>query len=99
MVEVNRGLLHRNRDKDIDRRDTSDKIICDCCGKNFYICHSKKIGRSINSYSYYICSTKKKKGKSEWDNDNLKLRKVDDFIDYICKDYCKKIRLSNKTKL
>lgn len=99
MAEVNRRLLHGNRGKHIDRRDTSNKLICDCCGKNFYICHSKKIGSSINSYPYYICSTKKKKGKSECDNDNVQLRKVDIFIDGLCKNYYKNIKLSNKAKL
>lgn len=99
MAEVNRRLLHGNSGKHIDRRDTSDKLICDCCGKNFYICHSKKIGSSINSYPYFICSTKKKKGKSECDNNNVQLRKVDDFINDLCKNYYKNIRLSNKAKL
>ena len=75
MAEVNRRLLHGNSGKHIDRRDTSDKLICNCCGKNFYICHSKKIGSGINNYPYYICSTKKKKGKNECDNDNVQLKK------------------------
>ena len=99
MAEVNRRLLHGNSGKHIDRRDTSDKLICDCCGKNFYICHSKKIGSSINSYPYFICSTKKKKGKNVCDNDNVQLRKVDAFIDDLCKNYYRNIRLSNKAKL
>lgn len=99
MAEVNRRLLHGNSGKHIDRRDTSDKLICSCCGKNFYICHSKKIGSSINSYPYFICSTKKKKGKSVCDNDNVQLKKVDAFIDDLCKNYYKNIRLSNKAKL
>lgn len=99
MAEVNRRLLHGNSGKHIDRRDTSDKLICSCCGKNFYICHSKKIGSSINSYPYFICSTKKKKGKNVCDNDNVQLRKVDAFIDDLCKNYYRNIRLSNKAKL
>ena len=99
MAEVNRRLLHGNSGKHIDRRDTSDKLICSCCGKNFYICHSKKIGSGINSYPYFICSTKKKKGKNECDNDNVQVRKVDAFIDSLCKNYYKNIRLSNKAKL
>ena len=99
MAEVNRRLLHGNSGKHINRRDTSDKLICDCCGKNFYICHSKKIGSSINSYPYFICSTKKKKGKNECDNDNVQLKKLDTFINDLCKNYYKNIRLSNKAKL
>ena len=99
MSEVNRRLLHGNSGKHINRRDTSDKLICNCCGKNFYICHSKKIGSGINSYPYYICSTKKKKGKNECDNDNVQLKKLDVFINELCKNYYKNIRLSNKVKL
>ena len=97
--QVNKRLLHQNTGGNIERRDTSDKLICNCCGKNFYICHSKKIGSGINSYPYYICSTKKKQGKNVCDNDNVQLKKVDAFINDLCKNYYKNIRLSNKAKL
>lgn len=92
-------LLHQNTGGTVERRDTSDKIICNCCGKNFYICHSKNIGSGINSYPYYICSTKKKQGKNVCDNDNIQVKKIDLFINDLSKNYYKNIRLSNKAKL
>lgn len=97
--KVKLRLLHQNTGGTIERRDTSDKIICKCCGKNFYICHSKKKGSGINSYPYFICATKKKEGKSVCDNDNVQVRKVDIFIEDLAKNYYKNIRLSNKAKL
>lgn len=97
--QVKRRLLHQNTGGSVERRDTSDKIICKCCGKNFYICHSKKIGSGINSYPYYICSTKKKQGKNVCDNDNVQVKKIDAFIDDLSKNYYKNIKLSNKAKL
>lgn len=57
--EINKRLLNGNRGKYISKRDTKDKIKCKCCGKPFYICHSKKKGSAINIHPYYICSTKK----------------------------------------
>ncbi|WP_111928691.1 recombinase family protein [Clostridium tertium] len=97
--QIKLRLLHQNTGGTVERRDTSDKIICNCCGKNFYICHSRKIGSGINSYPYYICSTKKKQGKNVCDNDNVQVKKVDAFIDGLAKNYYKNIRLSNKAKL
>lgn len=97
--QVNKRLMHQNTGGTIEKRDTTDKIICKCCGKNFYICHSKKIGSGINSYPYYICATKKKSGKNVCDNDNIQVRKLDAFIDDLAKNYYKNIRLSNKAKL
>lgn len=92
-------LLHQNTGGTVERRDTSDKIVCKCCGKNFYICHSKKKGSSINSYPYFICATKKKEGKAICDNDNVQVKKIDMFIEDLAKSYYKNIRLSNKAKL
>lgn len=97
--KVKLRLLHQNTGGTVDRRDTSDKIVCKCCGKNFYICHSKKKGSGINSYPYFICATKKKEGKSVCDNDNVQVKKVDIFIEDLAKTYYKNIRLSNKAKL
>ncbi|MDB1954210.1 recombinase family protein [Clostridium tertium] len=97
--QIKLRLLHQNTGGTVERRDTSDKIICNCCGKNFYICHSRKIDSGINSYPYYICSTKKKQGKNVCDNDNVQVKKVDAFIDDLAKNYYKNIRLSNKAKL
>lgn len=97
--QVRRRLLHQNTGGTVERRDTTDKVICSCCGKNFYICHSKKIGSGINSYPYYICATKKKQGKNVCDNDNVQVKKIDAFIDDLTKNYYKNIRLSNKAKL
>lgn len=98
-AQVKLRLLHQNTGGTVEKRDTSDKIICNCCGKNFYICHSKKIGSGINSYPYYICSTKKKHGKNVCDNNNVQVRKIDAFIEDLAKNYYKNIRLSNKAKL
>ncbi|WP_243170820.1 zinc ribbon domain-containing protein [Clostridium algidicarnis] len=91
--------MHQNTGGTIEERDTTNKIICNCCGKNFYICHSKKIGSSINSYPYYICATKKKHGKNVCDNDNVQAKNIDAFIDDLSKNYYKNIILSNKAKL
>lgn len=97
--EINKRLLHQNTGKSLDSRDTKGKVVCNCCGKNFFICYSRKIGSSINNYPYYICSTKKKNGKRECDNDNVQVRKIDSFIDELCKNYYRNIRLRNKAKL
>lgn len=97
--QVRKRLLHQNTGGSIEKRDTRNKLICNCCGKNFYICHSKKKGSSINSYPYYICANKKKNGKNVCDNDNVQLKKLDVFINDLCENYYKNIRLSNKAKL
>ncbi|MGL5067252.1 MAG: recombinase family protein [Sarcina sp.] len=97
--QVNYRLLHGNTGKHTTKRDTRDKIICGCCGKNFYICHSKKIGSGINSHPYYICATKKKSGKSACDNNNIQTKKIDNFIEDLSKNYYKNIRLKNKAEL
>lgn len=97
--QVNIRLLHGNTGKRNSKRDTREKIICSCCGKNFYVCHSKKIGSSINSYPYYICGTKKKQGKKICDNDNIQIKKIDKFIDNLARNYYKNIRLQNKAKM
>ncbi|URZ03189.1 recombinase family protein [Clostridium felsineum] len=97
--QVKLRLLHKNTGRTLEKRDTTDKIICNCCGKNFYICHSRKIGSGINSYPYYICATKKKEGKNVCDNDNVQVKKIDAFIDDLAKNYYKNIKLSNKAKL
>lgn len=59
----------------------------------------QKKGSSINSHPYYICSTKKKQGKSECNNDNIKLSIMDEFIENLAKNYYKNVRLSNKAKI
>lgn len=97
--QVNKRLLHQNTGGTTEKRDTHGKLICNCCGKSFYICHSRKKESAINSHPYYICATKKKEGKGVCDNDNIKLNKVDLFIYDLCKNYYKNIRLSNKAKL
>lgn len=97
--KINKRLLHQNTGGTTTKRDTQGKLICNCCGKNFYVCHSRKIGSAINSHPYYICATKKKFGKNVCDNDNIKLNKIDDFIENLAKNYYKNIRLSHKAKL
>ncbi|WP_017825561.1 recombinase family protein [Clostridium botulinum] len=97
--QVKYRLLHGNTGKHTTKRDTRDKVVCGCCGKNFYICHSKKIGSGINSYPYFICATKKKNGKSACNNDNIQAKKVDNFIDDLTKNYYKNVRLRNKAEL
>lgn len=97
--QVNKRLLHQNTGGTLDKRDTQGKIICNCCGKSFYICHSKKKGSSINSYHYYICGTKKKQGRNICDNDNIGLKKVEEFIEDLSKNYYRNVKLSNKVKL
>lgn len=71
------------------------------CVQNIDIrpCYSRKKGSTVNNYPYYICSTKKKKGKRECDNNNVQVRKIDSFIDDLCKTYYRNIRLRNKVKL
>ncbi|UZP04426.1 recombinase family protein [Clostridium botulinum] len=97
--QVNHRLLHGNTGKHTTKRDTRDKVICGCCGKSFYICHSRKIGSGINSHPYYICATKKKQGKGACNNNNVQVKKVDNFIDELKKNYYKNIRLKNKAEL
>lgn len=99
MEKVNERLLHQNTGGKNEKRDTQGKLICNCCGKSFYVCHSRKIGSAINSHPYYICGTKKKHGKNVCDNNNIKLSKVDEFIENLEKNYYKNIKLSNKAKL
>ncbi len=92
-------MVNQNTGGTTEKRDTQGKIICNCCGKSFYICHSRKKGSEINSHPYYIRATKKKEGKNVCDNDNIKLDKVDLFIEDLSKNYYKNIRLSNKARL
>lgn len=99
MRAVNERLLHQNTGKGITKRDTRNKVICGCCGMNFYICHSKKINSAINSYPYYICATKKKKGKNVCNVENITLKKIDKYIDDLARNYYKNIKIQGKFKL
>lgn len=97
--EIERRLLHSNKGKNISKRDTRGKIVCGKCGSSYLICHSSKIGSSINSYPYYICGNKKKNGKSSCDNSNMKLKVIDEYIENLGKHYYDNINIRNTLKI
>lgn len=97
--EIDKRLLHGNKGKNISKKDTKGKFVCGKCGNSYYECHSKKIGSGINSYPYYICSTKKSRGKSACDADNIQVKLIDHFIEEQRLHYYDNIKLSCKFKL
>ncbi|MCR4944492.1 MAG: recombinase family protein [Clostridium sp.] len=97
--EIGKRLLHSNKGKNISKRDTRGKIVCGKCGSSYLICHSSKIGSSINSYPYYICGNKKKNGKSSCDNSNMKLKVIDEYIENLGKHYYDNINIRNTLKI
>lgn len=97
--QIEKRLLHGNKGKNISKKDTRGKIVCGKCGASYYICHSKKIGSGINSYPYYICSTKKSKGKSSCDAKNIQVKLVDNFIEEQRLHYYDNIKLRCKLKI
>ncbi len=97
--EIERRLLHSNKGKNISKRDTRGKIVCGKCGSSYLICHSSKIGSSINSYPYYICGNKKKNGKATCDNSNMKVQAIDEYIENLGKHYYDNINIRNTLKI
>ena len=97
--EIERRLSHSNKGKNISKRDTRGKIVCGKCGSSYLICHSSKIGSTINSYPYYICGNKKKNGKSSCDNSNMKLKVIDEYIENLGKHYYDNINIRNTLRI
>lgn len=92
-------LLHGNKGKNISKRDTQGKIICSKCGKSYYICHSKSLGSAINTNPYYICATKKNKGKKVCDAENLSVNEVEKYLEELRLHYYDNVELRNKFKI
>lgn len=97
--QIEKRLLNGNKGKNISKKDTRGKIICGKCEASYYVCHSKKIGSSINSYPYYICSTKKSKGKNACNAENIQVKLVDNFIEDQRLHYYDNIKLRCKLTL
>ena len=96
---LNERLLHGNKGKNISKRDTQGKIICANCGKSYYICHSKSLGSAINTNPYYICATKKNKGKVVCDAENLSVKQVETYLEELRLHYYDNVELRNKIKI
>ena len=96
---INERLLHGNKGKNISKRDTQGKIICAKCGKSYYICHSKSLGSAVNTNPYYICATKKNKGKAVCNAENLSLKQVENYLEELRVHYYDNIELRNKIKI
>ncbi|WP_300696561.1 recombinase zinc beta ribbon domain-containing protein, partial [uncultured Clostridium sp.] len=77
---ISERLLHGNKGKNMSKRNTQGKIICAKCGKSYYICHSKSLGSAVNTNPYYICATKKNKGKAVCDAENLSVKQVEMYL-------------------
>ena len=96
---ISERLLHGNKGKNMSKRDTQGKIICAKCGKSYYICHSKSLGRAVNTNPYYICATKKNKGKAVCNAENLSLKQVENYLEELRVHYYDNIELRNKIKI
>ncbi|MFQ7000492.1 MAG: recombinase family protein [Clostridium sp.] len=96
---INERLLHGNKGKNISKRDTQGKIICANCGKSYYICHSKSLGSAINTNPYYICATKKNKGKVVCNAENLSLKQIEKYLEDLRLHYYDNVELRNKIKI
>lgn len=87
--------MHQNTGGTIEKRDTTHKIICNCCGKNFYICYSKKIDAFIDDLSknYYKNIRLSNKAKLYKLQSQLKTLKSKSVIDI--NNECEAIRAEN----
>ena len=96
---IGERLLHGNKGKNISKRDTQGKVVCAKCGKPYYICHSKTLGSAINTNPYYICATKKNKGKKVCDAENLSVKEVEKYLEELRLHYYDNVELRNKVKI
>lgn len=96
---ISERLLHGNKGKNISKRDTKGKVICAKCGKSYYIFHSKTLGSAINTNPYYICATKKNKGKKVCDAENLSVKDVEKYLEELRLHYYDNVELRNKVKI